>query len=857
MTTIRLLFEDDSVKLDARELHGTERLGESMRLSFEAFATEPVDGAKVIGGVATVIFEEAGGARMARGVVTSFSSIATAQARQGRRYRLEIRSSLSLLALTRRSRVFQKMTIPNVVKAVLEASGWPAAAIVQRLGASHEARRYLCQYDETDEAFIRRICEDEGLYFHLRATADAETFVLEDTSHSAAAPLDEPLVISDNTGLSAGSLTARRVVVERRRAVGKVTLRDYNRKNPAVELEGVAEAGKDLEKSTEVYAAPGGFIDRGAGEARAKLRLEALRAEAVRVTFSTSAAALAPGDAIALECGPDYDRSPRPEGKYLVIAVEHRWRFGEDGERRVTCTPLDVPFRLARVTPRPRIDGVHHGIVTGPAGSEIHPDGDGCIFVHFLWDREGPTDEHSSLPVRALQSNLPGSMILPRVGWEVVVGFEDGDPDRPYVLGRLYNGKQLPPVALPANKTMTSIASSASPGGARSNRITFDDAAGRQHVKVDAGFSLTTDVANDKVAQTAKVEKATIKGSQTRTVGADEVICVNQAYIVHTGSQTASVGGKQDIFVKGNFSIDVGSESVVVGAALLEKVGNPVSGLKNLAVAAALAGVGAVGDKIGGLGGAIVSAGSSLAGLGWSAYSAATAAGAGPNAGRNAGIRGVLGIVTGFVPGADSGLASLTSLGLQFQWEKPPAGAGGAEGGGGAGAAAANNAAAAGPGPGHRNEKVGGAMSEMIGSSRAVVTPGDIKLQVSGAALTGVAASHSTKAVKVSARVLGAWTETVGSHHIKTSADVTRTAKAGVTTNVGGPLKQKAGGGYTIKSGGEITLKVGGSLKMTGGKVTFSVGDSTLSASPGGVLIKASTITIKGDTDQSGTSSHT
>src|SRR5262249_37080266 len=131
----------------------------------------------------------------------------------------------------------------------------------------------------------------------------------------------------------------------------------------------------------------------------------------------------------------------------------------------IEAIPKTVPYRLPRTTPRPRIDGVQPAFVTGPAGSEIHPDDAGRIFVHFLWDREGPTDDKSSLPMRALQANVPGSMVIPRVGWEVAVAFEDGDPDRPYVLGRVYNGKTPPPFPLPANKTVTALQSFSSPGG--------------------------------------------------------------------------------------------------------------------------------------------------------------------------------------------------------------------------------------------------------------------------------------------------------------------------------------------------------------------------------------------------------
>jgi type VI secretion system secreted protein VgrG len=199
--------------------------------------------------------------------------------------------------------------------------------------------------------------------------------------------------------------------------------------------------------------------------------------------------------------------------------------------------------------------GVHSAIVTGPPGAEIHTDDQGRVSVRFPWDREGPKDDKSSLAVRAMQPNMPGSMVLPRVGWEVWVMFEDGDPDRPYVLGRTYNGKQPPPVSLPGNKTMTSLETLSSPGAKVKNAITFDDAAGRQHMVVHAGAHKSTRIAGDAVVQTARVETVAIGGNLSRTVGADEKVSVKEALLTEVASQTASVGTAQTIFVKGNFLV--------------------------------------------------------------------------------------------------------------------------------------------------------------------------------------------------------------------------------------------------------------------------------------------------------------
>lgn len=358
------------------------------------------------------------------------------------------------------------------------------------------------------------------------------------------------------------------------------------------------------------------------------------------------------------------------------------------------------------------------------------------------------------------------------------------------------------------------------------------------------------------VTQTTKVEEIAVKGGQTRAVGANEDVSVKEALIVKVGSQSASVGGMQSIYVKGNLSVDVGSEAVVVGGALLEKVGNPVQGLTNLAVSAALAGAGALGSKLGPVGQAMTSVGTQAAGIGWSMYQAATAPGAGPNAARDAGIRGLMGAAAGFVPGGDALLGSVSGIVGKFPWEKPAAGAGGAEGGGGSGGAQGDGAGAGGPGAGIRNTVVKGAMAEAIGAANVVLTPGSIKWATSGAALVGVGASHSTKAVGVDMKVLGASFETLGSFHVKTAADTGREAKGLVSTSVSGALDYKAGGQYSLKGGATATVKVGGALTLEGSVVAFICGGSVVAASPGGVFIKAGTITISGASKQSGKTTH-
>src|SRR4029079_8090696 len=123
--------------------------------------------------------------------------------------------------------------------------------------------------------------------------------------------------------------------------------------------------------------------------------------------------------------------------------------------------------------------------VTGPAGEEIHTDEHGRIKVQFHWDRLGKSDEKSSCWIRVSQGwagSAWGAVFLPRIGHEVVVDFVEGDPDRPLVVGSVYHGTNVPPHALPGEKTKTTVKSNTSSGGGGSNELRFEDKKGSEEI---------------------------------------------------------------------------------------------------------------------------------------------------------------------------------------------------------------------------------------------------------------------------------------------------------------------------------------------------------------------------------------
>jgi type VI secretion system secreted protein VgrG len=848
MTTTRLLVADTDAALDVRSVLLREALGEPTDATIEAFAPEPVRAKDVLGKACVLVLTGArGGERVVHGIVTRFGAIATAQAAPGRRYELRVRSAVHRLSLRRSTRVFQHATTPDIVSTVLESAGIPAHWIERSLARSYAEREYVVQYQEDDLSFLRRLCEDEGFWFRFEPRDGFDALVFEDTSAAAPRAFAAPLVIVDGAGLTPDADAAWDVRGRRARRTGKVTLRDHDFARPDLSLLANAEAGADSETVLERYVAPGRFRSPGEGAERARILLESLRADAVEIRFRTTATAIAPGHLFDLAPSDDHRAAVRTSGTWFAVEVLRRFRADAPvDELEVVAIPASSAYRLPGVTAKPRIAGVHTAIVTGPAGQEIHTDAAGRVTVRFPWDRSGPDDDRSSLPVRVLQPNMPGSMLIPRVGWEVAVAFEDGDPDRPFVIGRVYNAKQPPPFSLPANKTVTALATASSPGGGGKNSVHFDDAAGRQHMAWAAAFGKATVVGNNMVTQTIGNEIYTVGGLQSVTVGANDKVSIGEAFVTGTGTQMGVVGGAQAQKVLGEMGVETGGETVLIGAALLEDVGDPVTGVVNLGKAGLLHAVGELGKL-----GKVFSAAAGIVDSAYQGYQAEHGSGWGAVRGA---AKGTVDLVAGLFPGGDAIVAAADGSGhapwlppeeLAKQGEQ-------AEGGGAAGPSAAASGSS-GPAPGHRVEAVDGAMTQLIGGPHAIMSPGPVKWTALGQSTTLIGGSHNIQAAKVETRTAGASSDQAASILID-AATIAKEVDSSLSRTIGGSLTVGAGGDYRVRAG-EFKLSVSGALSIDGGIVVFKCGGSTVSASSGGVLLKSSSITINGEVVQSGKAS--
>jgi type VI secretion system secreted protein VgrG len=256
------------------------------------------------------------------------------------------------------------------------------------------------------------------------------------------------------------------------------------------------------------------------------------------------------------------------------------------------CISSQVPFRPPRLTPRPMVRGVQTAIVVGPSGEEIHVDEHGRVKVQFHWDRDGQRNEKSSCWVRVSQpwgGEMWGGMFIPRIGQEVIVDFIEGDPDRPLITGRVYNGVNPTPYPLPDEKTKSTFRTNTSPGGAGFNELRFEDKKGSEQVFIHAQRNMDVHVKNDSMETILHDRHQTIgaEGKGGKVGDQNEMIYRDKSLKVHRHSQEHIGGdlkllvggidgaGNQDILVKANRKemVDVDSH-LTVGGKRNEKVGD-------------------------------------------------------------------------------------------------------------------------------------------------------------------------------------------------------------------------------------------------------------------------------------------
>jgi type VI secretion system secreted protein VgrG len=466
-------------------------------------------------------------------------------------YTAEVRPKLWELTLASDNRIFQNQTTPDIVIAVLQEHG--VTDLRNALTGTYKSREYCVQYNETAFSFVSRLMEEEGIFYFFEHKQDKHVFVLADRPPNgpdcytdlsavnfkpeAARAWDEPDVVTA-AGLEQSVVPA------------KYRATDYQFTTPSTSLLSAVGDG-----TRSLYEYPGIYGSKDDGDARVKVRLDEAQSLAKTLWGESICPPFRSGHKFSLA------KHPRSSlnAQHVLHSVVHR---GGKTEYRngFTAFPADAAFRPRRTAAKPRIHGTQTAKVVGKSGEEIWTDQYGRVKVQFHWDQLGKNDENSSCWIRVAQGWAGknwGSMWLPRIGQEVVVAFLDGDPDRPFVVGSVYNGEQPVPYTLTDEQTKSTIKSNSSKGGNGFNEIRFEDKAGSEELYMHAQKDMKVAVVNDLTWAIDHDETATIKNNRTATISEG-----NDALTVSKGNRTITLSQGND-----SLTISQGTCTITVAGA--------------------------------------------------------------------------------------------------------------------------------------------------------------------------------------------------------------------------------------------------------------------------------------------------
>jgi type VI secretion system secreted protein VgrG len=573
-----------------------EDLGRLFEMHIQASSTKPdLDALKVLGQLATVSMElPTGSLRHFNGHVVSFSQASHHGSGSRYTYELEVRPWLWLLTAQADCRIFQNKTTTEIIKDVFADYG--DASVKWSVQDPVQTWDFCVQYRETDFNFISRLLEAEGIFYYFEHKDKNHTLVL--TDHSAALePCTGPATVDYNPshrqGLDAEAISSwhssHQVVP------GSVILRDFNFETPADTLEAnTAQPLSHAWAKGRHFDYPGEYNKQADGTRLSRVRLEELQTPHHTVHGSGNIRSLACGRTFKLQGHPKADQNTR----WALISTQIHGSDptaesgaaagGPSFQASFKAIPAQRNFRPARITPKPTIAGPQTAVVDGPAGEEIHTDKHGRIKLHFHWDRLGKAKGEDSYWVRVAQvwaGNAYGALSLPRIGQEVIVEFEEGDPDHPLVTGTVYNGTHLPAFPLPAEKTKWGFKSRSSKGGAASNfnEFSFEDKKGSEEVYLHAEKDQTLYTKQKRAEFVGgeshlKVEKDSfgkfgadvhtdIKGDDLQKIGGGVHLTVTDGWEAKLGTKLAANAG-QEIHLKAGMKV-----VIEAGTQLTLKVG--------------------------------------------------------------------------------------------------------------------------------------------------------------------------------------------------------------------------------------------------------------------------------------------
>jgi len=508
------------------------------------------------------------------------------------RYEISLVPRLAYLDHRINQRIFQHQTVPAIITQIFKDHGILGDAFAFQLSGAYPEREYCVQYAESDLAFIQRLCAELGIHYHFQHSCDGHLLVFGD-DQTVFPRLPEPIPYRPGSGMAVNEAVIKRFNVRLETRPTVVTRRDYDFHQPRLELQ--SRSDSEQLPLLEDYRFPGQFNDREIGGRLAQRALQSHRADYRQAQGKSDQAALISGHFLLL------DEHPQQEWNnlWLLTEIEHHGCQPQvleesagstdsfQGYRNTfLATPWDAFFR-PRMRAKPQVAGYQAAVVSGPKDSEIHCDEFGRVKVRLMWDRFGQLEEHSSCWLRVASGwahDSYGSVLIPRVGMEVLVGFVDGDADKPLVMGCLPNAMNPVPLDLPADKTRSIFRSRSSPGGGGYNELRIEDRKGAEEIHLRAQRNWNQQVLHDMHVQVGQNEYLQVTGDRHIRVGSQTVTASGQ-FQLNAVSQVVIDGGTNATIQAGGHWINIGPAGIF-SSVPIEVGGAPMSapGVSSVAV---------------------------------------------------------------------------------------------------------------------------------------------------------------------------------------------------------------------------------------------------------------------------------
>ncbi len=563
----------DKETFTVAEIKGTEGISILYEFDIMLYSKDPeIDLKQVLQSPATLtIIPEGEEERKIHGIPASFEQLQEYD--EYIFYRLKLVPKLWLADQYHENMLFLEKSVPDIIEEVLGQSGLTSDDYELRLNGNYQPWEYICQYNETDFAFLSRWMEREGIYYYFDQSDESEKLIIADstTAHQpiegAAVLYSPPGVATPSTFEQISEFTCRQQILPQ-----KVILKDYNYRRPSLELRGEADVDTDGRGNVYIYGEH--FKTPEEGNALARIRAEELLCREVLFFGDGTVSPLLPGYIFELD---EHYRDSYNQ-RYLVTGITHQGvqadylamtagisRINElttpAYNNQFTCIPENVQYRPERKTAKPRMDGTLNAKIDAEGdGQYAEIDDEGRYKVKLPFDQSDTGDGKASRWVRMTQpyAGVDYGMHFPlHKGTEVLLTFIDGDPDRPIIAGTVPNPETGSPVT-GANQTQSMIRT----GGG--NQIRIEDNDGKQQIHLSSPTQETTfsigapnrgnvflSSLGDMVRYIAGPAKVTNKGPAVYAFGNTYKanISGDATYEYHANKVTKTLGNTEEEFI--------------------------------------------------------------------------------------------------------------------------------------------------------------------------------------------------------------------------------------------------------------------------------------------------------------------